>query len=132
LGPGRPAGERAAGNGAAMWVAPLAFCLDPKEPRARAVIRDVCRITHHPEAYAGALAVALAVRAASEGTWNGGPTLLASVTDHLPDSRVRDRLADLLGLHGRATVRFAFFMVRERIDFADPWEEPMPYQYERK
>jgi ADP-ribosyl-[dinitrogen reductase] hydrolase len=99
-------GERAAGNGAAMRVAPLAFCMDPKEPQARAVIRDVCRITHHhEEAYAGALAVALAVRAAWEGTWNGEPTLLASVIDHLPDSRVRDRLADLTSLHERATVR---------------------------
>src|SRR5919205_386958 len=42
-------GDRAAGNGAAMRIAPLAFCLDPTDYRARRVLRDVCRITHHHE-----------------------------------------------------------------------------------
>src|SRR5262249_56987659 len=43
-------GERGAGNGAAMRVAPLAFCLDPEEPEQRTALRDVCRVTHHNHA----------------------------------------------------------------------------------
>lgn len=39
-------GERAAGNGAAMRIAPLAFLLDPVIDADRTLIRDVCRITH--------------------------------------------------------------------------------------
>lgn len=51
-------GEYAAGSGAAMRVAPLAFLLDPAKTDDRILIRDVCRITHHnDEAYVGALAV---------------------------------------------------------------------------
>ena len=65
-------GEMAAGNGAAMRIAPLAFCLDPATPDGRQKIRDVSRITHHnDEAYAGALAMVIAVRAAYDGTWKG-------------------------------------------------------------
>src|SRR5262245_40232283 len=70
-------GEMAAGNGAASRIAPLAFCLDPKDPKARIVIRDVCRITHHhDEAYAGALAVAIAIHEGSNGSWEGENGLL--------------------------------------------------------
>jgi ADP-ribosyl-[dinitrogen reductase] hydrolase len=65
-------GEMAAGNGAAMRIAPLAFLLDPSDPGQRMVLRDVCRITHHSdEAYLGALAVVAAIR--SE-VWPPGPT----------------------------------------------------------
>src|SRR5215813_4344022 len=42
-------GEMAAGNGAAMRIAPLAFHLNPRLEKDRQVIRDVCRITHHNE-----------------------------------------------------------------------------------
>ena len=56
-------GEFAAGAGAAMRAAPLAFFLDPRLDQDRQAIRDVSRITHHSdEAYAGALAMVLAVR----------------------------------------------------------------------
>ena len=56
-------GERAAGNGAAMRIAPLAFLLDPADPGQRVIVRDVCRITHpSDEAYLGALAVMIALR----------------------------------------------------------------------
>ena len=94
-------GEMAAGNGAAMRIAPLAFCLNPQEPAERQVIRDVCRITHHnEEAYVGALAILLAIRAAYVGTWDGEANLLKLVVPNLPDSSVRDRLLELdeLGL----------------------------------
>ena len=85
-------GEMAAGNGAAMRVAPLAFCLDPKDATDRQLIRDVCRITHHnEEAYVGALAVVMAVRSSTAN-------LLETVLSNLPDSRVRDRIAELNSL----------------------------------
>jgi len=91
-------GEPAAGNGAAMRAAPLAFPVDPRDEAQRRTLRDVCRITHHhDEAYVGALAVALATRLA------GSPgyvlaNLLVDVAGFLPDSQVRDRI-----------VRFASF-----------------------
>lgn len=89
-------GERAAGNGAAMRAAPLAFCLDPADHQARQTIRDVSRITHHnDEAYAGALAVIIAVRAAWNGSWNGEQNLIQLVAGRLPDTNVRDRLIEL-------------------------------------
>jgi ADP-ribosylglycohydrolase len=89
-------GEYAAGCGAAMRVAPLAFCLDPTDPIDRQKIRDVSRITHHSEeAYAGALAVVVAVRGAASGAWRGGEVLIDYVLDALPDSAVKDRLGEL-------------------------------------
>ena len=80
----------AAGNGAAMRIAPLAFVLDPANPGQRTVLRDVCRITHHSdEAYLGALAVLAAIRGE---VWPPGPVSFRELADALPDSRVRDRL----------------------------------------
>jgi ADP-ribosylglycohydrolase len=81
-------GERAAGNGAAMRIAPLAFCVDGWTDESRRLIRDVCRITHHhDEAYAGALAVVLAVWRAK----NGGQSL-EWVASRLPYTAVGERL----------------------------------------
>ena len=89
-------GEMAAGNGAAMRIAPLAFLLDPADADHRRTVRDVCRITHHnEEAYAGALAVLSAVHLAYVGAWDGGPGLIERVIEHLPDCRVRDRLRQI-------------------------------------
>jgi ADP-ribosylglycohydrolase len=89
-------GEHAAGAGAAMRAAPLAFCLDPNDHEARRAIRDVSRITHHhEEAYAGALAVVMAVRAAAVGQWDGSNDLLRLVVEVLPDTQMRDRLIAL-------------------------------------
>jgi ADP-ribosyl-[dinitrogen reductase] hydrolase len=83
-------GEMAAGNGAAMRIAPLAFVLDPLIPAQRTAIRDVCRITHHSdEAYIGALAVLLAIRSGAPLADN---QFLSGIAQLLPDSRVRDRL----------------------------------------
>ena len=92
-------GEFAAGNGASMRIAPLAFLLDPVDSQHRVVIRDVCRITHHSdEAYAGALAVVIAIRSVIKGTWSQDRTFLHAAADGLPDSAVRDRMEELLTL----------------------------------
>jgi ADP-ribosylglycohydrolase len=88
-------GEMSAGNGAAMRIAPLAFLLDPELSEHRQMIRDVCRITHHnEEAYVGALAIVTAIRLI---TFKRSPPngLIGDVIEYLPDSRVRDRLAEL-------------------------------------
>ena len=88
-------GEMSAGNGAAMRIAPLAFHLDPAITEERQIIRDVCRITHHSEeAYAGALAIVIAIR--SLAFKSSSPSLLlANALTSLPDSRVRDRIIEL-------------------------------------
>ncbi len=92
-------GEFAAGNGAAMRIAPLAFLVDPSNSEDRIIIRDVCRITHHSdEAYVGALAVMLAIRAVLLDEWSPQRSFLASVVAGLPDSAVRDRVLEMLPL----------------------------------
>jgi ADP-ribosyl-[dinitrogen reductase] hydrolase len=86
-------GERSAGNGAAMRVAPLAFLMDPRDEAQRRTLRDVCRITHHhDEAYVGALAVTFAIRFAMTAGY-AFSNLLADVASLLPDSQVRDRIS---------------------------------------
>jgi ADP-ribosylglycohydrolase len=92
-------GERSAGNGAAMRIAPVGFLLDMDDDRARQIIRDVCRITHHhDEAYVGALAVALAIQFVRQP--NCEPSnLLVEIAGKLPDSIVRDRMVRLTGLN---------------------------------
>lgn len=88
-------GEYSAGNGAAMRIAPLAFCLDPDKEADRQKIRDVCRITHrNDEAYIGALVVVRSIRHAIDGKPLDGELLMALV-DSIPDCRVRDRLAEV-------------------------------------
>src|SRR5262245_4849222 len=85
-------GERSAGNGAAMRVAPLAFLLDLSTDEQRRTLRDVCRITHHhDEAYIGGLAVATAVRLVSQ-PGHAPANLLGEIASELPDSKVRDRI----------------------------------------
>lgn len=118
---GRP-GEFAAGNGAAMRIAPLAFCVDPQTSYGRRLIRDVSRITHHSdEAYAGALAVALAIRGAAQDPPH---VTLERVIDVLPDSAVRDRLLlyaalpSTTGLQEAATRLDASGHVADSIPFA--------------
>lgn len=92
-------GEGAAGNGAAMRIAPLAFHLDPADFHDRRLLRDVARITHHNEqAYVGALAVVLAVRAVAFGRPSSTEDLVDQVAASLPDSLVRDRLVELGGV----------------------------------
>ncbi len=90
-------GERAAGNGAAMRISPLAFLLDPTIDHDKQIIRDVCRITHHnDEAYVGALAIMHAMRSSSIHD------IILRAIDVLPDSRIRDRLIDINKIPGDA------------------------------
>ncbi len=98
-------GEKSAGNGAAMRIAPLAFWCDPAEDSDRVLIRDVCRITHrNEEAYAGALAMVAAIRRVAGGWDPSGGSLLAGVGEQLPDTLVRDRLLALADLSPDADV----------------------------
>ena len=92
-------GEMSAGNGAAMRIAPLAFHLDPGITEHRQMIRDVCRITHHnEEAYVGALAVVAAIRWLAFDKRASPTQLFETILTYLPDSRVRDRIAELNSL----------------------------------
>ncbi len=85
-------GEFAAGNGAAMRIAPFAFFPDI----TREHIRDACRITHrNEEAYVGALAIYLSIKTILSGAWNGDINLLDLIIPELPDTRVRDRLIEI-------------------------------------
>ncbi len=88
-----------------MRAAPLAFFLDPHRDQDRQSIRDVARITHHSdEAYAGALAMILAVRRSSFA--GGVPAdLLAIVASDLPDTAVRDRMLELANASDEAAVQ---------------------------
>lgn len=87
-------GEYAAGNGAAMRIAPLAFFVNPETDRT--VIRDVCNITHkNDEAYVGSLAILYALHYVLMEKWKPGVSLAELVTPQLPDSSVRDKLLKL-------------------------------------
>jgi ADP-ribosylglycohydrolase len=90
----------AAGNGAAMRIAPLAFVIDSASDRM--LIRDVVRITHqNDEAYAGALAVLVAMQQAPE------PSLartLTAVADGILDSVTRDRLREISAVSEPVTI----------------------------
>ncbi len=82
-------GEYAAGNGAAMRIAPLAFV----RKIDRAKVREVTSITHrNDEAFVGAWAIVLAIRMVLDGQWKGEGSLCALLVPHLPDTRLRDRL----------------------------------------
>ncbi len=85
-------GEFAAGNGAAMRIAPLAF----KKYATRLKIRDICSITHrNDEAYTGALAIYYAIKASILNNWEGDDNLIDYIIEKIPDTRVRDRLIEV-------------------------------------
>jgi len=87
-------GEQAAGNGAAMRIAPIAYLLDPDQFDDRRLIRDVCRITHrHDEAYLGGLVIVRAIRhVLLHGMIDA--TVIRQLAESLPDSQIRDRLVE--------------------------------------
>lgn len=88
-------GEYAAGNGAAMRIAPLGFFIDPDEDRT--LIKDVSNITHkNDEAFTGSLAILYALHCIIQDKWPPEQSLIACITPHLPDTGVRDNLLLLL------------------------------------
>lgn len=85
-------GEYAAGNGAAMRIASIAF----KEDITNSEIRDICIITHNnDEAYVGARSIIVAIREILNGNWDGETNLIELIIDQIPDTRVRDRLIEI-------------------------------------
>ncbi len=85
-------GEYAAGNGAAMRIAPIAF----KEDISNSKIRDLCIITHqNDEAYIGARSVVVAIREILNENWKGEGSLIKLIVNQIPDTRVRDRLIEI-------------------------------------
>ena len=87
-------GEYAAGNGAAMRIAPLAFFVNVETDKT--LIRDICNITHkNDEAYVGCLAIVHALHCIIAEKWNPGQSLLDLIIPELPDTGVRDNLLRL-------------------------------------
>jgi ADP-ribosyl-[dinitrogen reductase] hydrolase len=87
-------GEYAAGNGAAMRIAPLAFFVNIETDKT--LIRDICNITHkNDEAYVGCLAILRSLHCIISGQWNAGQSLLDFIIPELPDTGVRDNLLKL-------------------------------------
>ena len=85
-------GDFAAGNGAAMRIASLAFF----ENISRERIEEVCSFTHkNSEAYIGALAVTITLKAIINNNWEVNVSLMTLAASQLPDSRVRDRILQL-------------------------------------
>jgi len=88
-------GEFAAGNGAAMRIAPTAFVANI----SRQNLQDICKITHNnDEAYVGGLAVNLAIKAILNNKWTGRENLIEIIINEIPDTRLRDRLMDIKDL----------------------------------
>lgn len=82
-------GEYAAGNGAAMRIAPFAFIPHINKKQ----IREICSITHvNDEAYLGAMCVVLSIRAILNNEWVGDNDLREILIEQIPDTRIRDRL----------------------------------------
>jgi len=94
-------GEFAAGNGAAMRIAPVAFLKNV----SRKLIEDLVKITHrNDEAYVGALCVVLSIREILQNNWMGETNLLVMLIEQIPDTRIRDRLIEINSMKNSATI----------------------------
>lgn len=94
-------GEFAAGNGAAMRIAPFAFYTEI----TRENIFDACRITHkNDEAFAGALAVYISIKAILSLDWDGRNNLFDIIIPELPDTNVKDRLIKINRIKNNLTI----------------------------
>jgi len=94
-------GEYAAGNGAAMRIAPLAF----QDAIDYSLIKDICNITHNnDEAYIGAKSVVIAINEILNGNWNGNSNLFDLIIEQIPDTKVRDRLIEIKDIENLADV----------------------------
>lgn len=98
-------GDRAAGNGSAMRISPLAFCLKSLTKKDRGMIRDISRITHHnEEAYAGALSVVLAIQASLTMKWEDQMGLFAYILPNIPDCLLKDRMEIISSDHQNSSL----------------------------
>ena len=87
-------GEYAAGNGAAMRIAPLAFFANLATDKT--LIRDICNITHkNDEAYVGCLSILHAINFIVSDQWRADQSLLDLIIPELPDTSIRDNLLKL-------------------------------------
>lgn len=94
-------GEYAAGNGAAMRIAPLAFFDNITKNR----VEEICSITRkNSEAYIGALAVIISIQIILNGNWSINSSLLNLVSDQLPNSNVRKRILELSDLESNISI----------------------------
>ena len=98
-------GEFAAGNGAAMRIAPLAFAGDIEDPTFVRTVRDVASITHrNDEAITGAIAVVSCMQRVGalsqrpDGVQPSRRVILMSLLKDLPDTALSDSLAALVAL----------------------------------
>jgi len=93
-------GEYAAGNGAAMRIAPLAFHTGIEKE----TIREISYLTHHnDEAYVGAWSIIIAIRSILDGCTNN-KQILETIISKLPDTRVRDRFIEIKEIKDIETV----------------------------
>lgn len=84
-----------------MRIAPFAFFPNI----TREDIFNACKITHkNDEAYAGALAVYLSLKAVLNLEWDGIINLFDIIIPELPDTHVRDRLIDLSSYPATTTI----------------------------
>jgi ADP-ribosylglycohydrolase len=94
-------GEYAAGNGAAMRIAPLAFNIKISNSQ----IRDFCSITHNnDEAYIGAMCIIIAIREILFENWKGHSNLIPLIINKIPDTLVRDRLIEIKDIENLKTI----------------------------
>lgn len=94
-------GEYAAGNGAAMRIAPFAFFKN----RTTQDVHDACRVTHNnDEAYSGALAVYFSIKTIINNPEIQAESILGKIIAELPDTNVRDRLIEISQLPLATTI----------------------------
>lgn len=95
-------GEKAAGNGSAMRIAPIAFAPHGID---RSLIQSIIRITHHhDEAYAGSLAIVLAIKDLMSNDRPAGKDWLMKIGNELPDTLVRDRIIEYAELVHKSSI----------------------------
>jgi len=110
--PGQFGGSGSFGNGAAMRVAPVGAWFADEPARAAEQAKRSAEVTHaHPEALAGAMAVAVAAALAWQVRdtlkQTGVNTFLEGVMVHVPESRVGDGIATAVELGPEASAREA-------------------------
>lgn len=94
-------GEFAAGNGGAMRIAPFAFFSDI----TRENVYEACKLTHrNDEAFSGALAVFLSIKAILNSDWNGKNNLFDIIIPEIPDTNVRDRLIEINSIGNNSSI----------------------------